>query len=108
MRSNWLDTKLTESMITQRLFSWMNGLLTASMQRMQRNMICYKEDYLWCQEKTRMLKNLLRIQVFISRHQMSNFGQGPDDRAINCRLSVFETVLILNPHIRVSDWPLES
>ena len=41
---------------------------------------------------------------YITTNEMQNFGQGPDDRAIKRRLSVFETVPIPNPRNRVSDW----
>ena len=41
---------------------------------------------------------------YITTNEMPNFRQGPDDRAIKRRLSVFETVPISNPCNRVSDW----
>ena len=40
---------------------------------------------------------------YITTNEMPNFGQGPDDRAIKRRLSVFETVPIPNPRNRVLD-----
>ena len=40
---------------------------------------------------------------YITTNEMPKFGQGPDDRAIKRRLSVFETVPIPNPRNRVSD-----
>ena len=45
---------------------------------------------------------------YITTNELPNFGQGPDDRAIKRRLSIFETVPISNPRNRVLDWLLKN
>lgn len=49
-------------------------------------------------------KTVYRSGFYITTNEMPDFGEGPDGRAIERRLSVFTTQPIPNPRNRVSDW----